>query len=40
MKGFEVYICEMSGDVEDCVSRNVHGRTLEEITQVTIYDIM
>lgn len=36
MKGFEVYVCEMNGDVDQCASRNVHNRTTEEITQVIV----
>lgn len=34
MKGFEVYVCEMNNDIDECVSQNVHDRTVEEITQV------
>lgn len=37
MKGFEVYICEMNNDIDQCVLQNVHNRTVEEITQVMFY---
>ena len=37
MKGFEVYVCEMNSDIDQCVSQNVHNRTVEEITQVIFY---
>ena len=34
MKGFEVYVCEMNSDIDECVTQNVHNRTVEEIAQV------
>lgn len=32
--GFEVYICEVEGDIETCATRNIHSRTEAEIKKL------
>ena len=34
MKGFEVYVCELDVEVDQCAERNVHKRSLDEIKEV------
>lgn len=33
-KGFEVYLAEITADSQTCAKRNVHGRTLKDITKM------
>ncbi|XP_044156162.1 YLP motif-containing protein 1 [Bufo gargarizans] len=33
-KGFEVYLAEISADIQTCAKRNVHGRKLKEINKM------
>uniref|UniRef100_A0AAV2KD11 YLP motif-containing protein 1 n=1 Tax=Knipowitschia caucasica TaxID=637954 RepID=A0AAV2KD11_KNICA len=33
-KGFEVYLAEITADVQTCAKRNVHGRKLKDITKM------
>lgn len=33
-KGFEVYLAEITADVQTCAKRNVHGRTIKDITKM------
>ncbi|XP_056619828.1 YLP motif-containing protein 1 isoform X3 [Triplophysa dalaica] len=33
-KGFEVYLAEITADHQTCAKRNIHGRTLKDITKV------
>ncbi|BET01074.1 YLP motif containing 1 [Nesidiocoris tenuis] len=33
-KGFQVYICEMESDLNECFKRNIHGRTLDDIEKM------
>ncbi|XP_021174544.2 YLP motif-containing protein 1 isoform X2 [Fundulus heteroclitus] len=34
-KGFEVYVAEITADTQTCSKRNVHGRTLKDITKMS-----
>ncbi|XP_038143438.1 YLP motif-containing protein 1 isoform X3 [Cyprinodon tularosa] len=34
-KGFEVYVAEITADTQTCAKRNVHGRTLKDITKMS-----
>ncbi|XP_034435076.1 YLP motif-containing protein 1 isoform X3 [Hippoglossus hippoglossus] len=34
-KGFEVYLSEITGDNQTCSKRNVHGRSLKDITKMS-----
>merc|ERR1711874_7070 len=32
--GFEVYVCDVEGEVGTCASRNIHGRKLHELEKL------
>ncbi|KAG8562127.1 hypothetical protein GDO81_015599 [Engystomops pustulosus] len=34
-KGFEVYVAEISADIQTCAKRNVHGRKLKEVNKMS-----
>ncbi|XP_029965375.1 YLP motif-containing protein 1 isoform X2 [Salarias fasciatus] len=34
-KGFEVYLAEITADTQTCAKRNVHGRTVKDITKMS-----
>ncbi|TRY86293.1 hypothetical protein DNTS_016117 [Danionella cerebrum] len=34
-KGFEVYLAEITSDTQTCAKRNIHGRSLKDITKLT-----
>uniref|UniRef100_A0A671V2U8 YLP motif-containing protein 1 n=1 Tax=Sparus aurata TaxID=8175 RepID=A0A671V2U8_SPAAU len=34
-KGFEVYLAEITADTQTCAKRNVHGRTLKDISKMS-----
>ncbi|XP_026174613.1 YLP motif-containing protein 1 isoform X2 [Mastacembelus armatus] len=34
-KGFEVYLAEITADIQTCAKRNVHGRTLKDIMKMS-----
>ncbi|XP_062266917.1 YLP motif-containing protein 1 isoform X2 [Platichthys flesus] len=34
-KGFEVYLSEITADIQTCSKRNVHGRSLKDITKMS-----
>ena len=34
-KGFEVYVAEITADINDCAKKNTHNRSIEDIKKVS-----